>query len=296
MRFTLVLIVLTLASCTNVKRTAKGKPLRNYSPGSIIKKSIKEEFTFDWLGMKMNVDFESNEEKQDFKATVRIRKDSIIWLSLAPAANIEMVRMIITPDSIKYISKIPGNKHYYLGTFDKAGDIAQMDLTFQAIQDILVGNAILLDKQQENHVSVIDKEEYFILTKFSRKLKKAIGLDEKDVLPNTVFEISVPDKKYEKLKKRSESDELTVKRHWFDGLTFKHTRAKFDDFYNHRSVEINYEDFKETDGQIYPSRGRLMVKTQETWQEIRFKISRISVGKPYDFEFTIPEDYERRWD
>ncbi len=285
-----------LSSCSNSKRLAKGKPLRKHSSGILINKNKKVDFDFEWVGMKMSIDFESPEQSQDFKATVRIRKDSIIWLSIAPAANIEMIRMVITPDSVKYISKVPNNKHYFLGTFEKISDVAQMELDFGLLQDILIGNAIFLDKQEDNYNNIIDDQQYCVLAKFSRKLKKIVGVDEKDVLPNTQFSIAPSEKKYERLKSRADFDEITVKRFWLNGYNFKLERALFNDFYYNRDIELNYSDFKEEDGQLYPAKGRFKVTSADTWQDLQFKITRMSINKPYEIEFDIPENYDRRWE
>ncbi|HAR20844.1 MAG TPA: DUF4292 domain-containing protein, partial [Cytophagales bacterium] len=38
--------------------------------------------------------------------TIRIRKDSVIWISVNPALGIEVVRALITKDSIFVIDKI----------------------------------------------------------------------------------------------------------------------------------------------------------------------------------------------
>lgn len=290
------LSALMFSSCSNSRRLAKGKPLRNYSAGIVINKNKKVDFNFEWIGMKMSVDFDSPDKSQDFKATVRMRTDSIIWLSIAPAANIEMIRMVITPDSVKYISKVPNNKHYYLGTFEKISDVAQMELDFDMIQNILVGNAIFLDKHEDNYTNIIDNQQYCVLARFSRKLKKIVGLDEKDVLPATEFTIAPSAKKFNRLKNRAEFDEITVKRFWMNGYNFKLERSLFNDFYYNRDIELNYEDFKEEDGQLYPSKGRFKVTSADSWQELKFKITRLSLNKPYEIDFEIPENYDRRWE
>ena len=68
------------------------------------------------------------------------------------------------------------------------------------------------------------------------------------------------------------------------------------DYYDFRELEIAFEDYEEKVGQWYPEKGRLAVKDEKLGSsEIRFEVSRLRVGKVYDFPFSIPDGYERRY-
>ena len=206
-----------------------------------------------------------------------------------------MVRMVITPDSVKYISKVPNNKHYYLGDFSVITEVANAPLNFNMIQNMLVGNSILMDKGEDKFVSVIDKKQHVLVSKFHRKLKRILEYDEKQMLPNTQVSVNPLSREYQKMIKRADYEELMIKRYWLNGITYKVEKALFNDVFNLRNVEVNYEDFKSEDGQLYPAKGRLKVSSKEDWQEVNFKISRLRITKEYDFPFEIPDGYERRY-
>lgn len=294
----IVLIVLSvlvvMPSCSSKKRLAAGKPLRNRAPGFLINHNAKEAFTYDWLGMKISADFTSEGESESFKVNVKGKKDSVLWISVSPALGIEVIRMIITPDSVKYVSKVPNNKHYYKGTYDDVSKLMGLDLEFDQMMELLVGNPVMLDKQDDKLESLVDDRQYFLVSKFSRRLKKLLDADEKQVLPNTVLTANSLSKDYRRIKKRSSVEDLMVKRFWLSGEHYKLERAQFDDLYNLRVVELDYKDFKEYEGQLYPSKGRLKISDQSEWQQLEFKITRIRTGKEYDFPFEIPDDFERR--
>lgn len=289
------LLLLAWSSCSNTKRLAKGKPLRQFSPGHIIKENAASEFDFEYIGMKLNADLFSGDKKNSFKATIRMKRDSIIWISISPALGVEVVRMIITPDSVKYVSKIPGDKHYYLGDFSVIRDVANMDLDFRQIQDILVGNAVFLDKQEDKFESQVDDQQYLLVSKVDRKLKKLIEKDEKDILPDDAFTVNGLSKEYQKIKRRASEEELMLKRFWLNGLNFKLERVLINDFFHFRDMEIAYNGWKDEDGQWFPEEGRLTVTDYAQGKnEIGFKVGRVKVNKAYDFPFNIPDDFERR--
>lgn len=294
----ILLIVLSLSmmlpACSSKKRIAKGKPLRNRTPGYLIHKNIKEAFTYDWIGMKISAEFSSEGQSDSFKVNIKARKDSLLWVSVSPALGIEVMRMLISPDSVKYVSKIPNNKHYYLGTFKELTGILGLDLSFSQLVDLLVGNPVLLDKQHDKLASKVDQQQYFIVSKFSRRLKRLLEIDERQILPSSVLTVNSLSKTYRKIKKRSSVDDLLVKRFWLNGEHYKLERAQFDDLYNLRQVELSYRDFKEYEGQLYPSKGRLKVSDRGEWQQLDFKITRVRTGKQYEFPFDIPDKFEKR--
>jgi hypothetical protein len=284
-----------LSGCSNTKRAAKGKPLKGRSAGAILKRYEPNVFQFDWLGMKMSAEVFDGENNQGFKANVRMRKDSIIWISISPALGVEVFRVLITPDSIKYVSKVPGDKHYYLGSLEVISDIAEADMSFQMIQDILVGNAIDLEKDEEKYKSRIDDQQYVLISKVNRRLKKVVGGNEKELFPDDSLSVDAEQKKYERLKRKSDDDELLLKRYWINGYTYNLEKTIVDDFYYQRSITIEHQDFKEYQEQSYPQSTRLSIRTLDKLQEFEFKISRLKTNKPYDFPFEIPKDFERKY-
>ncbi len=291
-----VLTAFFVVGCSNTRRLERGKPLRQRSPGFLIKANQESEFTFDYVGMKLSADLDRDGKTTSFKANVRMKRDSIIWVSISPALGVEVVRMVVTPDSVKYVSKVPGDKHYYLGDFSVIADVAGVELDFRTMQDLLVGNAVFLDKQEDKYESRIQDQQYVLISKLDRKLRKVLNADEKNMVPDTHFTINPLDKDYQKMRRRAKPEELQLKRFWLNPIHHRVERALLNDYYDFRELEIAFEDYEEKDGQWYPEKGRLTVKDEKLGSsEIRFEVSRLRVGKVYDFPFSIPDGYERRY-
>ena len=292
----LALISVVLAtSCNNIRRTKKGKPLVQRSPGTLIKKNEKSNFNYDYVHMKMNVDVSDETGEESFKANVKMKKDSIIWMSITPTLGIEAIRLVVTKDSLKLYSKIPNNKFYYEGTFEDMVSKTGVSLEFEMIQEVLVGNAIMLDKQEDKLLSNIDDQHYYLVNKFHRRLKKILELDERQLGFHEDPDIKVSFAKYDRNKDRSQPEELMIKRFWMDPFDYKVTKAMYNDFYNLRDITIGYEAFEEEKDQIYPTIGRLrIVEIDEKWQEFSFKITRLKSGKVLEFNYKVPEGYERK--
>lgn len=84
--------------------------------------------------------FESEKEKQNFSINFRVRKDSVIWASITAPIIGEVARAVITPDSVKAIERI--NKRSYLYSYLNLQKLINVQLDFNTLQDLIIGNAI----------------------------------------------------------------------------------------------------------------------------------------------------------
>jgi hypothetical protein len=97
-----MVVIVSFSSCRKSKNlTAVKEPLKDRPSGQILRQYEQNEFKFDWLGMKIDAETQNEGESLSFKATVRMRRDSAIWISLSPALGIEVFRVLITQDSVK---------------------------------------------------------------------------------------------------------------------------------------------------------------------------------------------------
>lgn len=293
--FLLIIGALSLSSCGKKKEiTATREPVKDRTAGYLLKRYEKNKFQYDWMGMKIDADFVTAGESKGFKANIRMKKDSAIWISISPALGIEVFRVLITQDSVKYISKIPDNKYYYTGGFEAISDLAKIDLDFDMLQDILIGNAIGLEKDEGKFRTTVDNEVYLLTSKYRRKVRRVVGVDDRKLAPNDTIVVNPNDPKYKRTIRRAEEDDLVVSRYWLDPENYRLVRSIFNDLLHQRSVEINYSGFKTVNEQYYPSNCVMKMKAPDAQQELRFEITRIATDKAYDFPFEIPADYERK--
>lgn len=288
------LVILLLGACKSGERVAKEKAVKNRTAGYVLKRYNEALFDYDWLGMKVDADFGTEEESNSFKATIRMRKDSLIWVSITPALGIEMIRVMITPDSLKYLSKIPDNKFYYLGTFEDVNKLVGTAFDFEMLQQLLVGNAIGLEKDEKRFRSEVDGDDYLLISKYRRKVRRVVGVDDRKLESDTIL-VNPDDPRYQRtLRKSEDAEDLIVSRYWFEAAQFRLIKSVFNDLLRQRTLEVSYSDFQSDAEQFYPSKCRLMISSPQMKQVLNYEITKLSSGKAYDFPFEIPDDYARR--
>lgn len=102
------------------------------------KKLEVEEINFDYFESKTRIRYESENHKINGTASIRIKKDSIIWISVSPSLGIEVTRSIITPDTIIVVNRM--DKEYYTFDFDDISQYFSFKIDYNLIQSILMAN------------------------------------------------------------------------------------------------------------------------------------------------------------
>lgn len=287
-------LLMVITSCKNTERAAKEVAVKNRTAGYVLKRYNEARFDYGWLGMKVDADFGTESESSGFKATIRMRKDSLIWVSITPALGIEMIRVVVSPDSLKYLSKIPDNKFYYVGAFEDVNRLVGTSFDFEMLQQLLVGNAIGLEKDERRFRSEVDNNDYLLISKYRRKVRRVVGVDDRKLESDTII-VNPEDPRFKRtVRKNEDADDLIISRYWFEAVQFRLVKSVFNDLIRQRTLEISYDNFQQNEEQFYPSKCRLTISSPQAKQVLNYEITKLSSGKAYEFPFEIPADYPRR--
>lgn len=258
-----VAVVLILGSCAG-KRQIIREPLKEAGADYLFGELAKNELQFEWFSAKFSIDYIYNKKLTEFKGQIRMRKDSVIWLSFSPALGIEMARLMITNDSVFFINRI--NKLYLKGDYKFINDYLKTNIDFDILQSFIIGNDFQFYEESSFKAS-IDKEEYKLSTAERRKLKKFMKIDETDAKAY-----------YQDI--------------WLNPYNFKITRVNIKEITNDKKLDAYYSDFKDHEGQLFPFKIVYEITADENVLVI-VKYSRIRLGEELSFPFTIPDKYER---
>lgn len=229
-------------------------------------KLIKQnEFVFNTLSAKIEADLNINEEKNSFTASVRIKKDSIIWASISPALGLEAARAVITRDSVIVMDRI--NHKYFAGNYSYLNKLLNTELDYDMLEDLLVGNAIDYYDDERLTVSKDIQNKQFILSSIKkRKLKRVL----KDAI--------VADEPIESL--------------WIIPDKYKVSRVYLDDVVNKRTFQVNFDSFNLIDSlQAMPTKANYEIRAQKNIL-LDLNYNKVSINEKLEFPFRIPEKYD----
>lgn len=94
---------------------------------------------------KFSAEYSSIDEKKTFKGFIRLKKDSIIMVSIAPLMGIEMFRLKVDIDSVGFIDRY--NKLYYLDDIMRFTDQYDLPPDYSVFQSLILGlDPFLMDE------------------------------------------------------------------------------------------------------------------------------------------------------
>jgi hypothetical protein len=157
-----------------------------------------KEIDFEKLKIKSKISIKTAKIDQNIPATIHVKKDSVIWISIA--IGLEAARVSINPDSIFLLDRL--NRKYYKVSFKELSDNFDFDLDFNMIQSLLVGNLpIKIDSidiykkltefnsisQKRNEVEIenrfdLDKSKLFYINATDKKTNTKLNIDYKSFI------------------------------------------------------------------------------------------------------------------
>ena len=93
--------------------------------------------TFMFLNAKGKAQVNLKGNKQSANVAIRMRRDSIIWVS-AGLAGIEGVRAVLTRDSVRVLNRL--DKTFFTGGYDYLSKLLNVPVSFAQMQAILLGD------------------------------------------------------------------------------------------------------------------------------------------------------------
>ncbi len=127
--------------------------LRNLSANHIIREVERNQFEFDNLTTKFNVKVKGY-NNIGLKGQLRMQNDSVIWVSLSLKLGIEMARVMITEDSVKFINRT--EKTYFAESIENLQSRLPSEVTITSLQNLLVGNDIQFKDDEKFKVTIED--------------------------------------------------------------------------------------------------------------------------------------------
>ena len=292
-KWMLCLSVWTMATgCFSLKRNAVATlPARE---AEVLLDDLEaREGEWSTLGLRMESTASAMGRTGTFALNVRLAKDSVIWMSISPALGVEAARILLTPDSVQVLSKLPGARFVFQGNYTMLEKAIQAPVSFALVQNLILGQPLMLDREIDTYVSKVQDQQYVLLTKTDRNVRKLVGSNDKNIAPDDSLSIMAKEKKAERILGKAEQS-LLVKRYWMDGETMDPVKDVIDDLLRQRTVRVRRSDFDDTEMGRLPSTVRMTAKGPEGLFDALIYTKRRRAGRAYDFPFTIHEGFERR--
>ena len=260
----LLFAALAFSSC-NPQRKIIRTPLKEEGPEYLIQKLKENELKFDLFSAKFAAEYTNKKTKNSFDGQIRIVRDSIIWLSFSPLLGIEVFRMLITQDSVKFINRM--NNTYFTGNYSHVNKFLNTNIDFDILQAFLIGNDVSFYETGKFRAS-IEKMNYKLSTAERQKLKKYV-------------------------RNIQENLRVLIQNIFIDPESFKIVRADVKEISDPNiKLEATYDDFVKTGGQLFP-RNMIFNISADNAIHVDVTFSKIIINQEQQYPFRIPSSYRK---
>ncbi len=232
-------------------------------PSFVIKQMHKKAATFDWFIGKAKVDLIQGKKKTAFTAQLRIKSDSVIWISISSGIGIEGMRLLLTPDSVKYLNRL--DKTYFVGNYEFLSKLINAKIDFAMIQALITAKDFSWYSYQ-NMKAKIDNGSYQVLSTNRHKLKKQSKL--------TIFD-----------------DPTYYQSLWVNPENFKIEHIKIKEIgKDNKKIYASYAQYKIVDEQLIPHSMKIDLVSDKGMSLDMFYY-KISLNQKTRFPFSISKKY-----
>jgi len=264
------ILIVTLAimhlffACSPTRKAIKA-PLKEEGVEYLITKLKENELKYTWLSARFSAEYENKGKITSFSGQIRIRKDSLIWISLTPMLGIEAIRLIISQDSVKMINRL--NDTYFVGDYNYVNRFLNTNIDYDILQAFLNGNDLQFYENSKFRAS-IERGEYKLSTADRQKLKKYV-------------------------RSSNENLKIYIQNIWLDAQTFKITFADVKEIRRENiKLEASYGSFDEINGQLFPKKVEYLIRAENV-VKVSADFSKIIIDVPLQFPFKIPPGYQQ---
>lgn len=140
------LLIVFVSSCSSTKNVKKGVSIGNLSEAEYMEELISRSPAWDAVTAKMSLAVDLNGKgPTKVSGTLRMKRDEVIQLSIAPFLGIEVARAEISPDGVLVMDRM--NKRYVQVSFDELKNLAKADLDFHTLQALFLNEIFLPGKK-----------------------------------------------------------------------------------------------------------------------------------------------------
>ena len=179
---------------------------------------LANKIEFETFTAKVNTDYQGGDgKKYDVNVFVRMKKDSLIWISVNAALGIEAMRVLIDKDSVRVLNKL--DKEYQVRSLEFLTEVAALPLDLRTLQQLIIGNPVFLDTNivsyatEGNKLSLLSEGQWFrhlISMNNNDHLVLHSKLDDVDILRNRTCFLTYSDYETDKGAKFSTNRTISV--------------------------------------------------------------------------------------
>lgn len=270
----ILLLVCLFTSCHSSKKAVTVNNSKDVGMISLYDSITHHYGNFSTVSLKFSID--SKELKSlpiQLKGSMRIKRDSAIWISVTPTLNLEVLRCMITQDSVKFYSKLQHTQY--------ATDLKSLSQQIGVEVDFATVQAVLLDElfiSQQGKIDTLDLFKSMEINQKEKKVKFQTHSKKEYKKVDTVSLLQIWQFSTENL--RISQVEI-----------IEENAAVFDN--DKMKIKLNYDDFNDFGSVSFPTKLSLKAKMPNKKMHLEMFYSKILFDGDLSFPFNPSSKYKK---
>lgn len=156
----ILILIVGFVSCKSVK-VSDSDVTSALSVKNVIKNHYANAFDKKTINAKLKVKYSGKSNLPSVTASLRIKKNDTIWISLTKL-GFPIGKALITPNRVSYYEKI--NKTYFDGDFSLLSNWLGTKLDFEKVQNLLLGQSVINLKKDKFAIE-LKNNKYLLIPK-----------------------------------------------------------------------------------------------------------------------------------
>jgi len=258
--FTLIISILLIYSCDTTRRMRNNTNTLN---NELVEKISQNSLQYNNLSAKFSAEFTSAGKSMSVSGMMRLRRDTLIWVSIMPLAGIEMVRLQLTNDSVYMMNRL--NKTYTINDFSYFKKNFGLELNYKDIQNLITNSLLVfpIETNLLNYVTETDTAGITLSSHTETQLQQSgseIGISQKIKIDATNF--------------RTKYNQIT-------------------DHQNQQKALITYSAFETTENKLFPMNIVIDVVSRGNVFKLGLIFKKITYDTNMETPFEISARYKR---
>jgi len=270
--FAIFLALTSMYSCTTPKTIISRKEIKNISSLYLLD-SVKANYgTFSTYQGKFKLSVKNGKKTNSLAGSIKIKKDSLMWISVNPGFGIEVARALLLQDSLMFLERI--NSTYYKGTYDNMNELFGLEADYSTLQSVFL-NSLYFYNSSDNPKML---ENLRI-----RKDKNGKFIDLENLTRRKV-------RKYE----NKADTPIVYQRITVDNSNLKVSEILVKDFKDNQSLFIQYSDYVYNDSirAEFPQSIVIKIISKEHNIEADIKFTKQLFNVENEYSFSVPASYK----
>lgn len=253
----LFLIILTTISCNIFKKNINKKDNAFEKKILNIEKRVNSGIlNFNTFSASFSGKYSDNKQIMPLKGLIKIEKNKFIWVTIRPFLGIEVARILLTDDSIKFINKI--NNQYFTEDYNYLKKQYGFSLNYNEIEAFFTNRIITFPSTEElKKYTILDNDTVITLQK------------ESTILNQSYIHSLIIDKNY---------------------FLIENTLTQKDKL---KQINLIYSNFTQVQTKYFPLKMIINAKNRNQNGRITIDYKNIKINTSVSAKFTIPKNYKR---